>query len=76
MSYTERQPVFDMGKLKDLRIKKGMSCAKLASEAGVHRKYIHCLEKGTSKDPSYSTVARFSRALGVSMDIFMNELSL
>jgi transcriptional regulator with XRE-family HTH domain len=73
---SKKQPVFNADILKDLRIKKNMSCYELAAKCGVEKKYIYCLEKKSMKRPSFDTVAKIAYALDVNTDVFINKLSL
>lgn len=71
-----KEPVFNAEKLKDLRIGLKLSCYELAQNSGVEKKYVYSLEKKSIKRPSFDTVAKLARALGVSTDVFINEINL
>lgn len=52
------------GRLKWLRVSKGMSQAALAKRAGLTREYVNKLEAG-KQDPSLTTISALAKALGV-----------
>ena len=52
-------------RIKELRLKKGMSQEELAAEAGLHRAYMWEVEKG--RNISVKTAYKIARALGVSL---------
>ena len=52
-------------KLKELRLRKGLSQGDVARILGVHRSYISGLERGR-RNPSLLTVHKVAKALGVS----------
>jgi len=51
-------------KLKEVRLKKGLSQGDVARILGVHRSYISGLERG-ARNPSLLTVQKIAKALGV-----------
>lgn len=56
-------------RIKELRLKKGMSQEELAAEAGVHRAYMWEVEKG--RNISVKTAYKIARALGTNLrDLF------
>ncbi len=71
-----KEPVFNAEILKELRIKKGLSCAKLAEDSGVEKQIVYRMEKKGIQRPSFETVAKLARTLEVSTDIFIREMSL
>jgi len=72
----KKSPVFNAAKLKDLRLQSKLSVYKLCEISGVNESKIHKIEKGVIKEPTFATVAAIARALGVSNDVFVNELCL
>jgi transcriptional regulator with XRE-family HTH domain/general stress protein 26 len=60
-------------RLRDMRLKKGMSQEALSFEAGLHRTYISQLERGL-KVPSLLTLQKLSTVLGVSLENFMRAI--
>ena len=55
-------------KIRELRIKKGLSQEKLARIADVSYNTIVKIESGESKNPTFKTMAGIAKALGVSLD--------
>lgn len=53
--------------LTRLRLSRGWSQARLASEAGLPRQTLQRIERGKRLDPQISTVLALARALGVSV---------
>ena len=51
-------------KLKELRLRKGLSQGDVARILGVHRTYISGLERGV-RNPSLLTVQKVAKALGI-----------
>ena len=51
-------------KLKEVRLKKGLSQGDVARILGVHRSYVSGLERGV-RNPSLLTVQKVAKALGV-----------
>lgn len=59
----------DRAKIRALREAKGWSLARAAREAGwKHGQQWHQVEFGKVADPSFSTVERMARALGVTVN--------
>jgi transcriptional regulator with XRE-family HTH domain len=59
----------DRGKIRELRVSKGWSHAEAARHAGMaNRQQWEAIESGRRADPSFSTVQRIARALGVTLD--------
>ncbi|MGG5340646.1 helix-turn-helix domain-containing protein [Enterococcus sp. AZ192] len=57
-------------KLKHLRESKGLGVNQLALKSGVNASNISRLENGERKDPTFETVKKLSKALGVSVSYF------
>ena len=55
-------------KIRELRIKKGLSQEKLARLANVSYHTIVKIESGESKNPTFQTMAGIAKALGISLD--------
>ena len=53
-------------RLKEIRIRKGLSQAAVADEAGIAREHLTRLEAG-HYDPSVGTLEKIAKALGVSL---------
>lgn len=51
-------------KLREVRIKKGLSQGDVARILGVHRTYISGLERG-ARNPSLLTVQKIAKAIGI-----------
>ena len=51
-------------KLKEVRLRKGLSQGDVARILGVHRTYISGLERG-ARNPSLLTVQKVAKALGI-----------
>jgi transcriptional regulator with XRE-family HTH domain len=60
-------------KIRELRIKKGLSQEKLAHLAGISYNTIVKIESGESKHPTFQTMAGIARVLGVSLDFFAKD---
>ncbi|WP_086348669.1 helix-turn-helix domain-containing protein [Candidatus Enterococcus clewellii] len=60
-------------KLRHLREKKGLGVNQLALKSAVNASNISRLEKGERKDPTFETVKKLSKALGVSISYFDDE---
>ena len=60
-------------KIRELRIKKGLSQEKLARLAGISYNTIVKIESGESKRPTFQTMAGIANALGVSLDFFAKD---
>lgn len=58
-------------RLKELREAAGLSQQDLADQAGLNRFGIAKLEQGV-REPSWSTVVALAKALGVSLDDFLD----
>lgn len=61
-------------KLKKLRESKGLGVNQLALKSGVNASQISRFEKGERKDPTLETVKKLSKALGVSIAYFSDEV--
>jgi transcriptional regulator with XRE-family HTH domain len=62
-------PLFGV-RLKELRLAKDLSQAKLADAAGVSLSVVFKAEQGVSCDPPWSTVQALAEALGVDCKAF------
>ncbi|MDD5427626.1 MAG: helix-turn-helix transcriptional regulator [Candidatus Omnitrophica bacterium] len=60
-------------KIRELRIKKGLSQEKLARLADISYNTIVKIESGESRNPTFQTMAGIAKALGVSMDQLANQ---
>lgn len=68
--------VKDFGnKIKELRKGGKLSLAKLEKISGVSRSYIWNLENGLNHNPSIEKLSLLSKALGVSIDYFLDSSS-
>lgn len=63
------QPGFFAKRLRELREAAGMTKYKLSKVSGVSKQTLGDLEAGIS-DPSWDTLIKLTRALGVSLDAF------
>jgi len=54
------------GKIKEIRLKKGISQEKLAFELSTARNYIGCIERG-EKRPSVIMLYKIAKSLGVKL---------
>lgn len=60
-------------KIREERLKKGLSQEELASKAGVHRTYIGMIERA-EKNITLENIEKFSKALDISIkDLFENN---
>ena len=55
-------------RLKELRLKKGVSLQVVADAVGASKPHIWELERGSSKNPSLDLVARLAKYFGVTVD--------
>ena len=62
-------------RLKELRLKKGISQEVLADRCGLDRTYISGLERGL-RNPSLICVFRVSRGLGVNIEVLIEKYNL
>jgi transcriptional regulator with XRE-family HTH domain len=62
-------------KIRELRIKKGLSQEKLARLADVSYNTIVKIESGESKNPTFQTMAGIAKALGVTLDALAENKS-
>ncbi len=56
-----------MGKLKEIRIQKGLTIRELANKANVAYSYISELENLNKSNPSKETMDKLAKALGVTV---------
>ncbi|MFD1900313.1 helix-turn-helix domain-containing protein [Enterococcus termitis] len=62
-------------RLKHLRESKELGVNQLALKSGVNASNISRLENGERKDPTFKTVKKLAKALGVSVSYFADEPS-
>lgn len=55
-------------RIRELRVKKGLSQEKLARLADISYNTVVKIESGESKNPTFQTMAGIAKALGVSLD--------
>lgn len=60
-------------RIKELRIKKGLSNNKLSQYSGVSRTYLRELEEGTHDNPTVLILLKLSRTLECSIDDLIEE---
>ena len=60
------------GKLRKIRLGKGISQEKLADLADLHRTYVSSVERG-ERNVTLETIEKLAKALGVSMSELMPE---
>lgn len=58
-------------KLKQLRIKSGLTQMELAKESGVSQKTISAIEVGTIEHTTYTTAVRLSKVLGCKPEVLL-----
>ena len=64
----------DSNKIREIRIKKGMTLEKLAKESGISISYLCHLEKGRRKNPSIIIMENLAKALGKTVsEIFFEQ---
>jgi transcriptional regulator with XRE-family HTH domain len=68
--------VFKGDVLKDLRLKKDLSVYALHQLSGVGQAQIYRMEKGEYARPCFEVVASLAHCLGVSTDVFVNQMAL
>ena len=54
--------------LKDIRLQAELTQEELAERSGVNQTTISAIERGQIKSPTYDTVVRLARSLGVPVD--------
>jgi len=62
-------------RIRELRVKKGLSQEKLARLADVSYNTIVKIESGESKNPTFQTMAGIAKALGVALDVLAENKS-
>lgn len=60
-----------MKKLKEVRMKKGITISELSEKSGVSERYLRFIEKG-ERNPSLKTANAIANALGVLLDTLVN----
>lgn len=64
-------------RIKDIRIKKGISLKKLSKEANISRAYLFDLENNIRSNPSIQILSDISKALDVNIKtLFYSELDV
>ncbi|MFZ3589650.1 helix-turn-helix domain-containing protein [Bacillus sp. DJP31] len=69
----------DGKKIKDLRIRRGISLTELSKISGVSKSYLSFIESGKQKNPSIEVLEKLANALGVdvhsliSKDVYMQD---
>ncbi len=53
-------------RLRDARVRRGMTQDDLAASSGLHRTYVGGVERG-ERNPSLANIARLAKAVGVSV---------
>ena len=59
--------------VRQLRLRRGWSQEKLASEAGLHRTYVGSVERG-ERNVSLDNIVAIARALGVSVQELLRDV--
>lgn len=54
--------------LRYARVAKGIGVSVLAEQTGITRVGIYAIENGNTKHPSFESVARIAKAVGISLD--------
>ena len=60
-------------RLREARVRRGMSQDELAADSGLHRAYIGGVERG-ERNPSLTSIARLADAVGVPVGDLMDGL--
>ena len=60
-------------RIRYLRLKKGYSISKLASEAGVSKSYLSNLDRGVQKNPSLQFLEKIVSPLNTTVDYLLSE---
>ena len=63
----------DVERIRQIRVERGWSMAEAARRAGFSRQRWHQVESGARPDPTFSTVDRMARALGVTILDLMSD---
>jgi len=63
-----------MGKLRDKRLKEGLSQTRLAAKAGVNPATVNQIERG-ARTPSALTLQKLANALGVGIEEIFEEIT-
>ena len=59
---------------RQYRLRRGMTQEQLEALSGLKQSYISTLERDETRDPSFTRVSRLLRAMGVSVDQFIEDL--
>ncbi|WP_017755130.1 helix-turn-helix domain-containing protein [Calidifontibacillus oryziterrae] len=62
----------DGKKIRDLRIKRGLSLSELAKLSGVSKSYLSFIERGKQTNPSIEVVEKIAAALQTDMQSILN----
>jgi XRE family transcriptional regulator of biofilm formation len=60
-------------RIRDFRMKRGLSLTELASRAGVAKSYVSSVERGLQLNPSIQFLHKVSTVLGVNVETLINE---
>ncbi len=63
----------DGKKIRDLRIKKGMSLTELAKLSGISKSYLSFIERGKQTNPSIEVIEKISKALSVDFQSLLTQ---
>ena len=59
--------------IKRVRIQRRLTLSELAAKAGISKSYLSYIERGIQENPSFLVLTRLSKALGVPLEILMEE---
>ncbi|EKN68972.1 helix-turn-helix transcriptional regulator [Schinkia azotoformans] len=63
-------------KIRDLRMKKGMSLTELAKLSGISKSYLSFIERGKQTNPSIEVIEKISKALSVDLQSLLTSNKL
>ncbi|KEF37754.1 putative transcriptional regulator [Schinkia azotoformans MEV2011] len=66
----------DGKKIRDLRMKKGMSLTELAKLSGISKSYLSFIERGKQTNPSIEVIEKISKALSVDLQSLLTSNKL
>jgi XRE family transcriptional regulator of biofilm formation len=61
-------------KIREIRIKKGLSQSEIARQSGHAVSTIHGIENGDNNNPSFKTIGDIAKVLGLSLDELYKEV--